>query len=132
MPDSVPSQLRIRRTRAGRGFNGMKPAVHRAVLQAFGDELSSVAILARRNDEASDLRSYLSKKRLFPRQIGTQDFEEARHDIERLPLLTGPRAIATHCLHRLQALVPTLTVAVAKQVSTRLREGQGEYGKSRY
>ena len=124
VPDKLPNQLRIRRTPAGRGFNGMKPAVHRAVLQAFSVELSSVAVLARNNDEASELRSYLSKKGLFPRQIGTQDFEDARHDIEQLPLLGSKRSIAVHCLYRLKELVPTLNVDVVRQVEARLGEDE--------
>ena len=122
VPDTLPNRLRIQRTRAQRGFNGMKPAVHRAVTRAFRNRLSSVAVLARRNKEASALRSYLSKNGLFPRQVGTQDFEEARHDIERLPLHTTLQSIAHHCLHRLQALVPTLNVTVANQVRARLEQ----------
>ena len=124
VPHALPSQVRIQYTRGQRGFNGMKPAIHGAVMQAFGDHLSSVAVLARGNEQASDLRSYLSKKRLFPRQIGTQDFEEARHDIERLPLLASPRLIAVHCLRRLQGLVPTMNVDVANQIRGRLRRDE--------
>ena len=124
LPNTLPTQLRIQYTPAQRGFNGMKPAIHRAITRAFGDHLSSVAVLARGNEEASDLRSYLSKKSLFPRQVGTQDFEEARHDIEQLPILASPRPIAAHCLHRLQAMVPTLNVGVAKQVCARLGEDE--------
>ena len=120
VPETSPSRLRIQRTPAQRGFNGMKPAVHRAVTQAFRNRLSSVAVLARGNEEASALRSYLSKKNLFPQQVGTQDFEEARHDIEQLPLLVSPRLIAAHCLDRVQALAPTLNADVAKQVRARL------------
>ena len=129
VPDTLPRQLRVQYTPAQRGFNGMKPAIQQAVRRAFGDHLSSVAVLARRNKEASDLRSYLSKKRLFPRQVGTQDFEEARRDIEQLPLLASPRLIAGHCLHRLQAMVPTLGVNVAKQVCARL--GNDELNQKR-
>lgn len=124
VPDTLPGQLRVQYTPAQRGFNGMKPAIQQAVRRAFGDHLSSVAVLARRNKEASDLRSYLSKKNLFPRQVGTQDFEEARRDIEQLPLLSSPRQIAGHCLHRLQAMVPTLDVNVAKQIYTRLGDDE--------
>ena len=121
-PDMLPAQLRIEYTPAQRGFNGMKPAIRLAVTRAFDNHLSSVAVLARGNEEVSALRSYLSKKRLFPRQIGTQDFEEARRDIEQLPLLASSRLIAAHCLQRLRALVPTLNVDVAKQVAARLGE----------
>lgn len=121
-PDTMPDRLTIEQTRAQRGFNGMKPAVHRAVTRAFRTRLLCVAVLTRRNEEASALRSYLSKKGLFPRQVGTQDFEDARHDIEWLPQQTNLQSIAGRCLSRLHALVPTLEVAVANQVRGRLGE----------
>ena len=70
------------------------------------------------------MRSYLSKKGLFPRQVGTQDFEDARQDIEQLPLLATARSIAAQCLTRLQTLVPTLPIALVKQVCARL----GDHG----
>ena len=122
VPDGLPNRLRIQRSRAQRGFNGMKPLVLRAVTLAFGDSSSSVAVLTRGNKEASELRSYLSRKGLFPRQIGTQDFEEARHDIEHLPRLASLQAIAVQCLDRLQAQVPTLDGAVINQIRGRLRD----------
>lgn len=124
VPDGLPNRLRIQRSRAQRGFNGMKPLVLRAVKRAFGDHSSTVAVLTRGNKEASELRSYLSKNGLFPRQIGTQDFEEARHDIERLPRLGSLQAIAVQCLDRLRMLVPTLDVTVINQVRGRV----GQHG----
>lgn len=120
VPDGLPDRLRIQHSRAQRGFNGMKPLVLRAVTRAFGDHSSSIAVLTRGNKEASELRSYLSKKGVFPRQVGTQDFEEARHDIERLPQLASLQAIAVQCLDRLQSLVPTLDVTLINQVRGRL------------
>ena len=124
VPVTLPSRMGIQRARAQHGFNGMKPVVRGAVARAFRDRLSSVAVLARRNQEASELRSYLSKNGLFPRQVGTQDFEEARHDIEQLPLLRQPRSIAAQCLHRLQALVPTIDAKVANQIRARLGDDE--------
>ncbi len=123
VPDGLSNRLLIQRSRAQRGFNGMKPLVLRAVTRALGDRTSSVAVLTRGNNEASELRSYLSRKGLFPRQVGTQDFEEARHDIEQLPRLASQEAIAVQCLDRLRALVPTLDVAAINQVRGRLGQG---------
>ncbi|MGQ0669452.1 MAG: IS21 family transposase [Actinomycetota bacterium] len=55
------------------------------------------------------------------RQIGTEDFEEARQDIEQLPLLMDSQTVALHAVDRLEALVPTLTPTLLAQVRGRLR-----------
>lgn len=55
-------------------------------------------------------------------QIGGNDFEEARIDIEQLSLLADPKALALHALERVQALVPSFAPNIATQIRGRLRE----------
>lgn len=116
-----PAELTIEQSPAGRGFNGMKPRVKDAVSRAFADGVNTVAVIARDNARVGALRSYLCRQRQFPRQIGTEDFEDARQDIEELPGLSEPRAVARHAMTRLADLVPTLDPAVEKQVNRRLQ-----------
>lgn len=52
-------------------------------------------------------------------QIGG-DFEEARTDIEQLPLLDDAQSVALHALERIQALIPSLPGAVVNQARARL------------
>ena len=57
-----------------------------------------------------------------PRQLGgPKDFEEARHDIEQLPLLTDAHSVALHAHERLLALVPSIPKTVADQLERRLK-----------
>lgn len=116
-----PPQLSIDRSLAHHGFNGMKPRVRNAVSQAFAEGARTIAVLARGNREVAELRSYLCRQGQYPRQIGTEDFEEARQDIEQLPLLMDSHTVALHAVDRLEALVPTLTPAVLAQVRGRVR-----------
>jgi hypothetical protein len=120
-PCPTPPQLQVERSPADRGFNGMKPYVKDAVSRAFSGGARTVAVLVRGNREAADLRSYLCRQGQYPRQIGTEDFEEARQDIEQLPLLVDSHTVALHAVNRLEALVPTLTPALLAQVRGRLR-----------
>jgi superfamily I DNA/RNA helicase len=115
-----PPQLRIEYSPADRGFNGMKPLVRNAVARAFQENARTVAVLARGNREVAELRSYLCRHGQFPRQIGSEDFEEARGDIEQLPLLTDSHTVALRALDRLEALVPTLRTPLLSQVRGRL------------
>src|SRR5207244_4431589 len=91
-----------------------------AALRAVRDRYQSVAVLARSNDEVGQLRRYLSEAGLKPWQIGGEDFEEARLDIEQLPLLQDAQSVALHAIGRLEALVATLPGAVVEQVRRRL------------
>lgn len=116
----LPETVQVERTPAEHGATGMKPIVRSAVSQAFRDGAATVAVIARANDQVSDLRSYLCRKKQYPHQIGTQDFEEARHDIEQLPLHRDQQTIAHHAVDRLQALVPTLSTPVVDQLRRRL------------
>lgn len=120
VPGPPPPQLRIERTRADHGFNGMKPAVKKAVSRGFQEGCRTVAVLARGNTAVSELRTYLSRQGQYPRQIGTQDFEDARTDIEQLQVLTSSLAIAMHAIDRLEGLVPTLNRLVLQQVRQRI------------
>ncbi len=115
-----PPECDLRITPAQRGLNGAKPFIRAAVARAFTNGASSVAVLVRDNDRASEFQAYLCRESQYPRQIGTQDFEEARHDIEQLPLFQDRRAFAQHALDRVSALVPTLSAAVVDQVRRRI------------
>lgn len=119
-PGPSPPQLRIEDSPVDRGFNGMKPLVRNAVARAFQEGARTVAVMARANREVAELRSYLCRAGQFPRQIGAEDFEEARGDIEQLPLLADSQTIALHAVDRLEALVPTLRTPLLTQVRGRL------------
>lgn len=102
----------------------MKPLVRNAVSRAFDDGARTVAVLTRGNREGAEVRTYLSREGQFPRQIGTEDFEDARIDIEELPLLVDRQAVVMHAVDRLRGLVPTLEPRVLGQVRDRVgRDG---------
>lgn len=119
-PGAPPPQLAIVHSPAAQGFNGVKPKVRFAVSRAFKAGARIVAVLARTNDQVADLRAYLSTQGQYPRQVGTEDFEEARLDIEQLPQLLGPRAVAARAVERLGVLVPTIPSPLLAQVRKRL------------
>ena len=98
----------------------MKAAIHRS----RDDGLKRIGVIIRTNAEAGDMRGYLSREGLRPRQLGGEDFEEAREDIEQLPLLTDPKTLSLHALDRVKALVPTLETTVVNQIKERLREDE--------
>jgi UvrD-like helicase C-terminal domain len=75
------------------------------------------------NFEEPEIRSYLCRQGQFPCQVGTEDFDDARQDIEQLPLLQDQQAVALAAVDRLQALVPTLSPAVLTQVRGRILPG---------
>jgi superfamily I DNA/RNA helicase len=116
----APSQLRIQRSQAQHSFNGAKFFVKGAVSRAFDSGARTVAVLARDNREVADLRSYLCRQGQYPRQIGTSDFEDARHDIEQLPLLMGPQAVALHAVDRIRGFVPTFPAGQLAQLKGRI------------
>jgi superfamily I DNA/RNA helicase len=119
-PAPTPAELAIEYTPANRGLNAVKPTTRFAALHAFREGCESVAVLARSNREVGELRRYLSQAGLKPWQIGGGDFEEARVEIEQLPLFRNPQSIAFHALERLDALVSTLERRVVQQVRGRL------------
>jgi superfamily I DNA/RNA helicase len=115
----LPAAFGIRRTRAEHGLNAVKLATKIAVFEGFRAGARTIAVLGRTNREVAALRLYLSQQGLNPRQIGG-DFEEARADIEQLPLFRDARSIALHALERLVALVPTLPRSIFTQAQARL------------
>jgi superfamily I DNA/RNA helicase len=117
----APGSLQILETRAAHGLNAMKPRVKAAAAQAFRDGAATVAVLDAWNNEVAELRAYLSREGLYPRQLGGgDDFEDAREDIEQLPLFDDPESVARHAVERVKKLVPTLSSAVVEQVKRRL------------
>jgi superfamily I DNA/RNA helicase len=120
----APASLQIVETRAAYGLNAMKPRVKAAAAQAFRDGAATVAVLAAWNNEVAELRSYLSREGLYPRQLGGgDDFEEAREDIEQLPLYQDAESVARHAVDRVKKLVPTLPNTVVEQAKRRLAAG---------
>lgn len=120
VPCVPPAELRIQCSPAQRGFNGMKPYVKYAVSGAFARGCRTVAVLARGNREVAEIQSYLCKQGQFPSQVGTEDFDDARQDIEQLALLEDQQAIALAAVDRLQALAPTLNAALLTRVRGRV------------
>ncbi len=117
---AAPAELAIERTRRDHGFNAVKAQVKYAVGNAFRDGHRSVAVLALANRQVGELRGYLCREGFRPRQIGSADFEDARVDIEQLPLLRDPQTIAAHAIGRIEELIPTLRPAAIKQARERL------------
>jgi hypothetical protein len=120
----APAGLELVATPAKFGLNAMKAKVKYAVSSAFDNGARSVAVLAFTNTDVAQLRAYLTTQGMYPRQIGgPADFEDARADIEQLPLLDDPVTLARHALDRLGGLVPSLSDPVVKQVAARLKPG---------
>jgi len=116
----TPPELTIQRTSHQRGFNDVKAKVKNAVGAAFRDGLKSIAVLALTNNQVGLLRGYLCRAGFRPRQIGSADFEDARTDIEQLPLFRDPQAIAHHAIERIGDLIPTLGSAALTQARSRV------------
>ena len=57
---------------------------------------------------------------MHPQQIGGPDFEDAREEIEQLPLLDDRYGVALQGLERISKLAPTLRPQVYRQVQQRL------------
>lgn len=117
-----PAELHVVRTNAAHGTGPIKAQVRAAILRSRADGLRRIGVIVTTNNDARDFRGYLTREGLRPRQIGGNDFEEARTDIEQLPLLTDPQTLALHALERVQALVPSLAPNIATQIRGRLRE----------
>lgn len=115
----MPPAVRVRAYTAKYGFSGLKPPVLWAISEAFSRHARTVAVLVRRNEQASDLQRYLLTEGQHPRQISTEDFEDARADVEGLPSLSAV-ATAARVLTRLGALVPALESARIQQANKRL------------
>jgi hypothetical protein len=122
---SRPAGVRVKTYPAERGLNGALPQLKYVIPPLLRDPTTrSVAILVRENTDLARVRKYLSINGLHPRQLGgPKDFEEAREDIEQLPLLSDAHSIALHARDRLIALVPTIPNNVAQQLDRRLKVG---------
>ena len=116
----LPAAVQLDRTNPQHGFGAMKPRVKYAISRAFRSGAKRVAVLMRTNEQASQIRTYLCKQGLHPRQIGGPDFEEARDEIEQLPLLQDRQGVALQALERIVELAPTLRPQVRTQVRRRL------------
>jgi hypothetical protein len=103
------------------GFNGVLAATRRAVADAFAAGARRVAVLARRNGHVEQIRAYLARNGLFPRQsTGAADFDAARADIEQLPVYDDIRGMVVHLTDRVANLVPALETATVNQIKRRL------------
>jgi len=95
-----------------------------AVSSAFRDGAARVAVLTRRHEEATKIRSYLCRNGLFPRESSAaSDFEATHSDIELLSADADPHTLAAHIIDRLDTLVPGLDTSVVTQIKKRLGAG---------
>lgn len=117
-----PAGLRLRRYPGDRGMNGALAELRYDLLRLWEAEHSSIAVLVRNNTDLPRVRNYLISRGMRPRQLGgPRDFEEAREDIEQLPLLTDPHSVVLHAVDRLVALVPSIPKRVIAQLNRRLQ-----------
>jgi superfamily I DNA/RNA helicase len=115
---AMPSEVKIVKCQY---FNQMLPRVKGEAASALSSDMDTVAVIAAFNSDVGRLRSYLCTQGLFPRQLGGgDDFEEAREEIEQLPLLGDASNLAAHAIERVAKLVPTLKSGVVTTVKTRL------------
>jgi superfamily I DNA/RNA helicase len=117
-----PAELHFVRTNARHGTGPVKAQTRAAIHRARDAGLRRIGVIVTTNSDARDIRGYLTREGLRPRQIGGNDFEEARTDIEQLPLLQDPQTVALQALERLEALVPALAPTILTQIRGRLRE----------
>jgi len=114
----VPAELKVA---SFQYFNQMLPRVKGEAASALKEGMDTVAVIAAFNDDVGKLRSYLCKQGLYPRQLGGgDDFEEARDEIEQLPLLGDAKNVAAHAIDRVVKLVPSLDPSVVSTVKKRL------------
>lgn len=101
--------------------NQMKATVKQQAAKALREGMQTIAVIAVLNNEVRDVRSYLTRVGLYPRQLGGRDdFEEAHADIEQLPLLRDIQSVTHHAIDRVAKLVPTLRDSTIKAVKRRL------------
>jgi superfamily I DNA/RNA helicase len=117
-----PDGLGIVRYPAERGQNGAIFHTRLQVLALLDEGHRSIAVLVRNNQDLARVRNHLVKHGLYPRQLGgPRDFEEAREDIEQLPLLVDAFSLVEHARKRLLAIVPSIPTNVVGQVQRRLK-----------
>lgn len=117
-----PPSVGITRYPAEHGLGGALHKIKLGVLDLYANDHASIAVIVRQNQDLQRVRNYLINNKMRPRQLGgPKDFEEAREDIEQLPLLTDAHSVALHAHTRLLALVPSVPKAVAEQLGRRLK-----------
>lgn len=127
----APESLHIDVVPGVYGYNAALPKILAAIERARRSGATSIAVLARRNEEASRVRRYLAGKGAKPRQAGAgEDFEEAREDIELLRSTSDPALLAGHAVDRLVGLIPTLPKATTDQIRGRLGSDDVELKQS--
>ena len=89
-----PGSFRLQHCKPDHGASAIKFEARMAILRSLKEGARSVAVLARTNAEVSELRSYLSREGLKPRQVGGELFEEASEEMERLTSAATAREIA--------------------------------------
>jgi len=123
-PASVPrpAGVGIIRYPAERGLNGALFHIRMEIVALRKSGHESIAVLVRSNRDLGRVRNHLIKHRHFARQLGgPRDFEEAREDIEQLPLLVDAFSVVDHARKRLLAIVPSIPPNVAGQLERRLK-----------
>lgn len=117
-----PQAVVISNYQATRGMNGALACLKWTVPKLFPAGMRSVAVLVRQNSDLGRVRNYLANNGMRPRQLGgSKDFEEARYEVEQLPLLSDGQTLALFAHERLLALVPTIPKSVAEQLRRRLQ-----------
>jgi len=97
------------------------PHIAGAVARAFDAASGVVAVLCPWNRHASELRDYLTRRGMYPRQLGgPEDFEFARGLQVRLPVITDGGARAGLALEIIGELVPQLEADIRRQLRTRI------------
>lgn len=104
---------------------GAFPHIAGAVSRAFAAGCHSVAVLCPWNLHVGQLRDYLTRRHMFPRQPGgTEDFEFARDVQLRLQAAADGGSSAKLALHVLESLAPQLAAGVRRQLGERIhRDG---------
>jgi superfamily I DNA/RNA helicase len=125
---SRPASLGIVRYPAERGLNGALFHTRIEVLALRKGGHESIAVLVRNNRDLGRVRNHLLKHGLHPRQLGgPRDFEEAREDIEQLPLLVDAFSVVDHARKRLLAIVPSIPRNVVDQLERRLKPAGADH-----
>ncbi len=97
------------------------PYIAGAAARAFDAGCGAVAVMCPWNRHASELRDYLTRRGMYPRQLGgPADFDFARDLQVRLPVAADGRVRAGLALDVLEDLVPQLDANVRRQLRARV------------
>lgn len=80
----------------------------------------SIAVLVRRRDDLNGIEKQLLRRGFFPRRVSGGEFEDARRDIEKLPILKSVATVRKYALDRLRVLAPTFDPDLMRQLKRRL------------